>query len=534
MNFKEKVNVLWFRNGLRLHDNESLRIATKDKTCKLLPLFIFDGETPTTKHCRFNKISFLLECLEDLDTQFWYFGGKINLVEGDPVEVIKVLSKQFNIQKLCFDQNSEPIWLDRDNAVKNFCGTHRISVSECIEQSLWDPLEIIDANGGTPPLTYSHFCHVIKTVGPPRRPLPDVDLRKVKFLELESYPHMLASLTVFPHLPTPQMLGIERESGENKIYNGGERVALKYLNRAIKLEKETFLLGSNKRKRGILHAPHSLSPDFKFGCISVRRFYWNIMDAWKEVNKNDPPGSFNIVSQLIWREFFYAMSANNPFYGEMKRNPICINVPWYENQDHLAAFWSGNTGFPFIDAGINQMKKEGWTHNIVRNALSMFLTRGDLWLSWEHGLKFFLNYMIDSDWAVCAGNWMWVSSSAFEKSLNNNLSLDPSVLACRLDPCGEYIKKYVPELARMPVEFIYEPWRAGESVQREASCVIGVDYPAPIVNHGEVSKRNRDMMEELQESLMKKCNKDHLKHIKPSDEAEIEFVFGLSGHNLDM
>ena len=101
-------------NYLRLHDNESLKIAAGDKGCKLLPIFIFDGETPTTNYCKFNKISFLLECLDDLDTQLFYCGGKVNLVEGDPVEVIKVLSKHFNIHRLCFDQNSEPIWLDRD------------------------------------------------------------------------------------------------------------------------------------------------------------------------------------------------------------------------------------------------------------------------------------------------------------------------------------------------------------------------------------------------------------------------------------
>ena len=130
MNLKERVNVLWFRNGLRLHDNESLRLSTADKTCKLLPLFIFDGETPTTKYCKYNKISFLLECLEDLDTQLFYCGGKINLVEGEPVEVIRILSKHFSVQQLCFEQNSEPIWLDRDNAVKNFCGTHRIKASQ--------------------------------------------------------------------------------------------------------------------------------------------------------------------------------------------------------------------------------------------------------------------------------------------------------------------------------------------------------------------------------------------------------------------
>ena len=129
---KEKVNVLWFRNGLRLHDNEPLTRAVEDKDCKLLPLFIFDGETPTTKFCKYNKLSFMLECLEDIDTQLWYHGGKLNLVEGDPKDVFKVLSKKFSIQKICFDQDCEAIWLERDNAVKNFCGTHRIEVVELL------------------------------------------------------------------------------------------------------------------------------------------------------------------------------------------------------------------------------------------------------------------------------------------------------------------------------------------------------------------------------------------------------------------
>ena len=171
-------------------------------------------------------------------------------------------------------------YLDRDNAVKNYCVTHRIKVSECIEQSLWDPLEIIEANGGTPPLTYSHFCHVIKTVGLPRRPLPDADLRGVTFLDLTSCPYMLNVLTIFPALPTPQMLGIERETGENKIYQGGERLALKFLERRIAHERESFLRDSflpNKFEPDILNNPKSLSPNLKFGCLregSIQFFFY--------------------------------------------------------------------------------------------------------------------------------------------------------------------------------------------------------------------------------------------------------------------
>jgi len=528
MNNKERVNILWFRNGLRLHDNESLLKATEDKTAKLLPLFIFDGETPTTKHCRFNKISFLLECLEDLDTQLWYHGGKLNFVEGEPVEVFRVISKHFSVGRVCFDQDCEAIWRERDGAVKTFCHSQGIEVVESIGQTLWDPHQIIKANGGTPPLTYDHFCHITETIGPPKRPLTRMNLNEIEFLELENSAVILSSLTVFPRTPTPKMLGIEREGQEDKVYTGGEILALKYLDRRIKWEKESFQNRSflpNRREPDILNAPKSLSPDLKFGCISVRKFYWAVMDAWGEVNEN-LPGSYIIVSQLIWREFFYAMSTSNIYYGEMERNPICINVPWYDNQDHLKAYLAGRTGFPFIDAGIRQMKKEGWTHHIVRNALSMFLTRGDLWLSWEHGLKFFLNYMIDGDWSVCAGNWMWVSSSAFEKALNAGFRLDPSKYGRRVDPEGKYIKKYIPELAKMPVEFIYEPWLAPTSVQRTAGCIIGVNYPLPMVNHGEVSQRNLEMMEDLQRTLMRKCDLQP-EHIKPSNESEVNVFFQI-------
>ena len=97
-----------------------------------------------------------------------------------------------------------------------------------------------------------------------------------------------------------------------------------------------------------------------------------------------------------------------------------------------------------------------------------------------------------------------------------------------MDPNGDYIRKYLPQLSRMPVEFIYEPWKAPVAIQREAGCIIGVDYPSPIVVHKEASKRNRELMEELQGTLMKKCNMEVPKHIKPSDEAEIKVFFGLT------
>ena len=104
--------------------------------------------------------------------------------------------------------------------------------------------------------------------------------------------------------------------------------------------------------------------------------------------------------QLLWREFFYTMSVNNEFFGEMDRNDICINIPWYtaDHRGHFQKFCTGHTGYPLIDAGVRQILKEGWVHHIIRNALACFLTRGDLWISWEEGLQFFLENLLDADW----------------------------------------------------------------------------------------------------------------------------------------
>jgi len=467
---RERVSVLWFRNGLRFHDNNSLAVAAADPSTKLLPIFIFDGETPTTKHCKFNKMVFLLECLEDLDKQFKEEDGRLNMILGKPVEVFTKLTKFFDIVRVCFDQDCEAYWLERDNAVKNFCVSQRIKVIENVGATLWDPLKVIDANGGFPPLTYAQFCHVTKAMGPPSRPKKDTDLSEVEIVDLSLAENLVSEdLTLFPTTPTPEMLGIERDTvwKEKKIFNGGEAEALKYFGKRIEHEKNAFLQGTfmpNRKDPDIFNPPKSLSPDLRYGCLSVRKFYWAAMDAWEEVNGREC-GTYTIVSQLIWREFFYCMSANNPFYGEMERNPICIDVPWYDIPDQLEAFKMGKTGYPFIDAGIRQMRQEGWIHHILRNALSMFLTRGDLWLNWEPGFKIFMECLIDGDWAVCSGNWMWVSSSAFEKSLNSSFCLDPSVYGWRVDPNGYYVKKYVPELANLPLEYIYSPWKAPKEVK---------------------------------------------------------------------
>jgi len=526
---KEPINVLWFRHGLRLHDNWSLKNAIGDGSKAVLPIYIWDGESTVTKLCEYNKIAFLLECLEDLDQSFKKSEGKLYCIKGDPVDVFENLHKNLNVSSICFDQDCEPIWHKRDEKVKTWCKQNHIEAKESVGATLWDPLVIIETNGGSPPVTYGQFCHVTKAVGEPQRPLPHQDLSRVKFAKLNETP-LASNIEVYPNIPTAEMLGFKTPPGANKIFKGGETRALEYFNLRLKRERASFENGGflpNRRDPDILYPTKSLSPDLKFGCISVRRFYWSLMDQFADIHKGTIKPSYKIVSQLIWREFFYAMSAQNPFYAEMDRNPICINVPWSKNTEALGRFKAGKTGFPFIDAGMKQTVAEGWCHHVVRNALSMFLTRGDLWISWEEGFRFFMKYLIDADWAVCAGNWMWVSSSAFEKALTSSFNLDPATYGRRVDPYGTYIKKHLPILNKFPVEYIFEPWLAPIDVQEEAGCIIGKDYPAPMVDHKQAVKRNVERMVDLARRLMENCNMQEPTHIKPSNPQETREFLGL-------
>lgn len=193
--------------------------------------------------------------------------------------------------------------------------------------------------------------------------------------------------------------------------------------------------------------PAALSPHLKFGTLSCRTFYWGLQDVLAGYKTHSQP-PVSLVGQLLWREFFYVQSVFTPNFDRMVGNPVCKQVAWDYTPEWIDAWEHGRTGYPWIDAIMNQLRAEGWMHHLARHAVACFLTRGDLYQSWEHGAKVFDKYLLDSDWALnngascalsaaCAsvavsaascphgtcrscphplhpaGNWMWLSASAY-------------------------------------------------------------------------------------------------------------------------
>jgi cryptochrome len=179
----------------------------------------------------------------------------------------------------------------------------------------------------------------------------------------------------------------------------------------------------------------------------------------------------------------------------MAGNPICRQIPWgtgAQQDEHFEAWKEGRTGYPWIDACMIQLKQEGHIHHLARHAVACFLTRGDLWVSWERGVEWFDEVLLDADWALNNGNWMWLSASCFFYQYFRVYS--PVAFPKKYDPDGAFVKRYIPALRKMPAKYIYEPWKAPIATQKEAGCRIGEDYPKPIVIHEVVSKENMAKM----------------------------------------
>jgi len=236
-----------------------------------------------------------------------------------------------------------------------------------------------------------------------------------------------------------------------------------------------------------------LSTDVKHGCISPRTFYHEltkVYDTFPASKLSKPPVSLH--GQLMWREYNNLMGFTTPRFDHMIDNPIARQIPWDDDPKLLEAWKNAETGYPYIDAIMTQLKHTGWIHHLARHSVACFLTRGDLWQSWEKGAEVFEEELIDADWSLNNFNWQWLSCTAHFYQYFRCYS--PVAFGKKTDKNGDYIRKWLPQFKNWPTKYIYEPWNAPMSVQEQCGVIIGKDYPEPVVEHKSISKSNMARM----------------------------------------
>uniref|UniRef100_A0A672PL14 Cryptochrome-1 n=1 Tax=Sinocyclocheilus grahami TaxID=75366 RepID=A0A672PL14_SINGR len=413
---------------------------------------------------------------------------RLFVIRGQPTDVFPRLFKEWKITRLSYEYDSEPFGKDRDAAIKKLATEAGVEVFVRISHTLYDLDKIIELNGGQSPLTCKRFQMLISRMDAVEIPAETITAEVMgKCTTPVSNDHDDKF-----GVPSLEELGFETDGLSSAVWPGGETEALTRLERH--LERKRPRMNANS----LLASPTGLSPYLRFGCLSCRLFYFKLTDLYRKVKKNSVP-PLSLYGQLLWREFFYTVATNNPHFDKMEFNPICVQIPWDRNPDALAKWAEGRTGFPWIDAILTQLRQEGWIHHLARHAVACFLTRGDLWISWEEGMKVFEELLLDADWSVNAGSWMWLGLSSFFQQFFHCYC--PVGFGRRTDPNGDYIRRYLPILRGFPAKFIDDPWNAPESVQKFAKCIIGVHYPKPMVNHAEASRINIERMKQIYQNL---------------------------------
>uniref|UniRef100_A0A8C1QVA1 Cryptochrome circadian regulator 3a n=1 Tax=Cyprinus carpio TaxID=7962 RepID=A0A8C1QVA1_CYPCA len=487
-------SIHWFRKGLRLHDNPALQEAVRGADTVRCVYFL-DPWFAGSSNLGVNRWRFLLQCLDDLDSNLRKLNSRLFVIRGQPANVFPRLFKEWKISRLTFEYDSEPFGKERDAAIKKLAMEAGVEVIVKTSHTLYNLDKIIELNGGQPPLTYKRFQTLISRMDPPEMPV-------------ETLSNTIMGSCVTPvsedhgdkyGVPSLEELGFDIEGLPSAVWPGGETEALTRIERH--LERKAWVANFERPRmnaNSLLASPTGLSPYLRFGCLSCRLFYFKLTDLYRKVKKTSTP-PLSLYGQLLWREFFYTAATNNPRFDKMEGNPICVRIPWDKNPEALAKWAEAKTGFPWIDAIMTQLRQEGWIHHLARHAVACFLTRGDLWISWEEGMKVFEELLLDADWSVNAGSWMWLSCSSFFQQFFHCYC--PVGFGRRTDPNGDFIRRYLPILRGFPAKYIYDPWNAPDSVQAAAKCIIGVHYPKPMVNHAEASRLNIERMKQIYQQL---------------------------------
>jgi len=483
--------VHWFRKGLRLHDNPALIAALKPvngEILRLKPVFVLDPWFVKKARVGPNRWRFLIQTLQDLDSSLKALGSRLYVVRGTPTETFEDLFHRWDVKRITWEVDTEPYAKERDAKVEKIAKDKNIEVVTCTSHTLYNPEQVIAKNKGETPLTYQKMLSLLAAIGPPpkaiEKPTELAKEAKASKNDMEKTKY---------DLPTMKELGVKEEELEPCLFPGGETVGLARLTEKISLQNASWVRNfekPNTSPNSLAPSTTVLSPHLKFGCLSARLMYWKLEEVTKGAKHSQPPVSLN--GQLLWREFFYTVGSNTPNFDKMEGNSVCRQIPWGEEKDKLDAWAEARTGFPYIDAIMTQLRKEGWIHHLARHSVACFLTRGDLWQSWEKGQQVFEELLLDADWSLNAGNWMWLSASAFFHQYFRCYS--PIAFGKKTDKDGAYIRKYIPILKKFPAKYIYEPWDAPLAVQKAAGCIIGTDYPRPIVKHDVVVKENMAKM----------------------------------------
>ena len=472
--------LVWLRRDLRLHDHAALHHALRTYQ-KVWLCFIFDTtilEPLLKKGLGFDRrVDFLWQCAHELDQTLRSRGGGLLVRHGDPTELITKLAEQLQVDCVLSNHDYEPSAFQRDQSVATILAKKNIQFEHFKDQVIFEKTEV---------LTNSQTVFSVFT------PYKNAWLKRLTPADVG--PHscepgtkgLIGNLAPIPKtldhlLPTLESMGFKPTGIESYLPPGSQGAEL-FLNDFLKRIDQYNIGRDFPAIKGVSY----LSTYLRFGNVSIRGLV-------REAHRRMLAGSLGAsiwLSELIWRDFYFMILANHPRIASGESfKPDYDKIEWEKGakaQKLFKAWCDGQTGYPLVDAAMQQLNQSGYMHNRLRMVVASFLCK-DLGIDWRWGEQYFADHLNDFEFASNNGGWQWASSSGCDAQPYFRI-FNPTTQSERFDSDGKFIRRYIPALEKLSNKSIHAPWMAGQLELQAAGIVLSKDYPLPVIDHDEARK----------------------------------------------
>ncbi|HEV8201329.1 MAG TPA: deoxyribodipyrimidine photo-lyase [Candidatus Polarisedimenticolia bacterium] len=472
------ATVVWLRQDLRLEDQPALAAAAA-RGGPVVPLYVHapeeEGDWPPGSASRF----WLHHSLTALDGDLRRLGSRLVVRRGASLPNLLDVARRTEADAIHFCARSEPMARLRDGLVRRELEAAGLEVAAFNGHLLYEP-QIVRTRAGEPFKVFTPFWNACRALGDPLPPLPAPS-------RLDAPPAWPVSETIagLGLLPQPDWA-----EGMRFAWRPGERGARQRLG---EFQRDGLDDYAAARDRPAVAGTSRLSPHLHFGEVSPRQVFHAAQEHGGSGAGVSPPRSRGSspsaawLREIGWREFAHHVLHHFPHTPEKPLRSEFDRFPWRRDPDRLAAWQRGRTGYPIVDAGMRELWKTGWMHNRVRMVVASFLVK-DLLVTWQEGAAWFWDTLVDADLANNTLNWQWSAGCGADAAPYFRI-FNPVLQGRRFDPEGEYVARFVPELARLHPTHRHAPWLAPSRALEEAELVLEEDYPRPIVDHETARKR---------------------------------------------
>ncbi|MCF2972636.1 DNA photolyase family protein [Synechococcus sp. Nb3U1] len=452
--------LIWHRRDLRVEDNAALHEGARH-SLQVVPVFIFDRQILERADTAPARVAFLLEALQRLQERYSQLGLTLVWRMGDPLAELRNLAADLGAKAVFWNADVEPFALQRDSRVRAGLAEAGIQSFSDQDMLLHGPGEVL-TQAGDPYSVFTPFWRNWSSLPKPAPyPIPK---------GLQPIPSLS-----FQPLPALADLGFVCEQ---RIPAAGEAAAQALLENFC--DNLRILDYERSRNFPAEDGTSRLSPHLRWGTVGIRQVWQATLEVEAEVRSEEAEASLQTWRQeLCWREFYKHVLAHWPHVETGAYRKVFDDLEWDNRRDRFQAWCAGQTGYPIVDAAMRQLNETGWMHNRCRMIVANFLTK-DLLIDWRWGELYFMQKLVDGDLAANNGGWQWSASVGTDpKPLR---IFNPATQAARYDPEGEYIRRYVPELAGLDTPallWVGDDKKGAWALRERRAC----RYPDPIVDH---------------------------------------------------